>query len=159
MRMSHIDQPLMLMELLGRRSPAPSQDVSRRILGEDVTQIDYYTERVKRMVGKVLTGNGITRYERGTYSLVGGVAEGFCVAVELSVAERDQLLELCRQRLDAFREQRDEEVGCLLTQKPAASGTGAATPGGGPHRAEEPLRLGRLQQPAGPLLPLQCRHT
>ena len=35
--------------------------------------------------------------------------------------------ELCRQRLDAFREQRGEDVGCLLTQKPAASPTGAAT--------------------------------
>jgi len=54
------------------------------------------------MVGKVLTGNGITRCKRGTYALVGGV--------ELSDAERDQLLELCRQRLDAFREQRGEEV-------------------------------------------------
>lgn len=64
MRMSHIDQPLMLMELLGRRSPAPAQKVARRILGEDVTQIDYTTERVKRMVGRVhLSGNGITRYE------------------------------------------------------------------------------------------------
>ena len=41
---------------------------------------------------------------------MGGVAEGFCAAVELSDAERDQLLELCRQRLDAFREQRGEEV-------------------------------------------------
>jgi hypothetical protein len=30
---------------------------------------------------------------------------------ELSDAERDQLLQLCRQRLDAFREQRGEEVG------------------------------------------------
>jgi len=37
-----------------------------------VTQIEYYTERVKGMVGKVLTGNGITRYERGTVDLVGG---------------------------------------------------------------------------------------
>jgi hypothetical protein len=101
--------------------------VARRILGEDVIQIDDYTDRVKRMVGKVLSGNGITRYERGADDLVGGVAEGFCAAVELSDAERDQLLELCRQRLDAFREQRGEEVGCLLTQKPAASGTGAAT--------------------------------
>ena len=42
MRVSHIYQPLMLMELLGRRSPAPAQDVARRILGEDVTQIDHY---------------------------------------------------------------------------------------------------------------------
>ena len=102
MRMSHVYQPLMLMELLGRRSPAPARDVARRILGEDVTQIEYYTERVKRMVGKVLTGNGITRYDQGAYGLVGGE--------ELSDAERDQLLQLCRQRLDAFREQRGEEV-------------------------------------------------
>ena len=102
MRMSHVYQPLMLMELLGRRSPAPAEDVARRILGEDVTQIDYYTERVKRMVGKVLTGNGITHCERGLYSLVGGD--------ELSDAERDLLLELCRQRLDSFREQRGDEA-------------------------------------------------
>jgi hypothetical protein len=55
------------------------------------------------------TFNGITRYELGTYDLVGGVAEGFCAAVELSDAEREELLQLCRQRLDAFREQRGEE--------------------------------------------------
>jgi ATP adenylyltransferase len=102
MRMSHIYQPLMLMELLGRRSPAPAQDIARRILGEDVTQIDYYTERVKRMVGRVLTGNGITCYGDGLYSLIG--------AEELSDSERDALLQLCRQRLDGFREQRGEEV-------------------------------------------------
>jgi hypothetical protein len=33
MRMSHIYQPLMLMELQGRSSPAPAQDIARRILG------------------------------------------------------------------------------------------------------------------------------
>jgi hypothetical protein len=175
MRMSHIDQPLMLLELLGRRSPAPAQHVARRILGEDVTQIDYNTERVKRMVGKVLTGNGITRCEKGTYALVGGD--------ELSDIERDELQQLCRQRLDAFREQRGEEVfahrsrhrspiswsvkyrvltrargrceccgaGCCLAN-PAPAG-----PGVGPHHPQEPGRLRRPQQPAGPLLPLQCR--
>jgi hypothetical protein len=37
------------------------------------------------------TFDGITRYERGTYDLVGGE--------ELSDAERDELLQLCRQRL------------------------------------------------------------
>ncbi len=102
MRMSHSYQPLMLLELLGRRSPAPAQDVARLILGEDVTQIDYYTERVKRTVGKVLTVNGITAYGNGAYSLIGGD--------ELSDTERDKLRQLCRQRLDAFREQRGEEV-------------------------------------------------
>ncbi|MCX5932484.1 MAG: hypothetical protein NTW83_11840 [Cyanobacteria bacterium] len=54
------------------------------------------------MVGKVLTGNGITAYGNGTYSLISGE--------ELSDAERDKLRQLCRQRLDAFREQRGEEV-------------------------------------------------
>jgi len=63
----------------------------------------------------------------GCLRIGGRRSRGFCAAVELSDAERDQLLQLCRQRLDAFRERRGEEVGCLLTQKPAASGTGAAT--------------------------------
>ena len=49
--------------------------------------------------------NGITRSEQRTYGLVGGVAEGFCAAAELSDAEREELLER-RQSLDAFREQR-----------------------------------------------------
>ena len=47
MRMSHIYQPLMLMELLSRSSPATAEDIARRILGEDICQIEYYTERVK----------------------------------------------------------------------------------------------------------------
>jgi len=35
MRMSPIDQPLMLLELPSRRSPAPAQDVGQRILGSE----------------------------------------------------------------------------------------------------------------------------
>ena len=101
MRMSHIYQPLMLMELLGRRSPSPAQDVARRILGSG------WWAR--------FTFNGITRYGNGAYSLIG--------AEELSDAERDALQQLCRQRLDAFR----EEVACLFDEKPAASATAAAT--------------------------------
>jgi len=90
MRMSPIDQPLMLMELLGRSSPAPAQaqDVARRILASG------WWAR--------FTFNGITAYGNGAYSLIGGD--------ELSDAERDALQQLCRQRLDAFRKQRGEEV-------------------------------------------------
>jgi len=54
------------------------------------------------MVGRVLPGHGITAYGDGQYRLIDGE--------ELSDGERDALLELCRQRLDAFREQRSEEV-------------------------------------------------
>jgi hypothetical protein len=46
------------------------------------------------MVGKVLTGNGITRYGNGAYSLIGGD--------DLNDSERDELLQLGRQRLDGF---------------------------------------------------------
>lgn len=102
MRMSHIYQPLMLMELLGRSSPAPAEDIARRILGEDSSQIEYYTERVKRMVGRVLTSNGITSHHGGAYRLIG--------ADDLSEIERDALLQLCRVKLDAFRLKRGDEV-------------------------------------------------
>jgi hypothetical protein len=44
-------------------------------------------------------------------------------------------------------------AGCCSVD-PAPTG-----PRGGPHRAQEPGRLGRPQQPAGPLLPLQCRQA
>ena len=77
------------------------------------------SRRNRRASWARFTFNGITRYDQGAYALVGGE--------ELSDAEREELLQLCRQRLDAFRMQRGEEVGCLLTQKPAASPTGAAT--------------------------------
>ena len=43
-------------------------------------------------MGRVLTGNGITRYGDGLYSLIG--------AEELSESERDALLQLCHQRQD-----------------------------------------------------------
>ena len=46
------------------------------------------------MVGKVLTGNGITAYGNGAYSPIGDD--------ELSDAERDAQQQLCRQRLVAF---------------------------------------------------------
>ena len=82
MRMSHIDQPLMLMELLGRRSPAPAQKVARRILGEDVTQFATRPDWSSAWWAR-FTFNGITAYGNGAYSLIGGD--------ELSDAERDQL--------------------------------------------------------------------
>jgi hypothetical protein len=71
------------------------------------------------MVGRVLTGNGITHYGDGLYSLIG--------AEELSDSERDALLQLCRQRLDGFRDQRGEEVACLFVEKPAASAIAPAS--------------------------------
>ena len=44
--------------------PAELGKVCLQFGAADVTQIDDYTKRVKRMVGKVLTGNGIPRCEQ-----------------------------------------------------------------------------------------------
>jgi hypothetical protein len=63
MRVSHIYQPLKLMELLGRRSPAPAQDVARLIL-EDGTHIATPPNASSAWWAR-FTFNGITRYERG----------------------------------------------------------------------------------------------
>ena len=54
---------------LAPQPPVPSQDVARRI---------------HRSWWARFTFNGITRYDQGAYDLVGGVAEGFCAAVEPS---------------------------------------------------------------------------
>lgn len=54
------------------------------------------------MVGRVLHGNGITELLQGRYRLIG--------SEELSEGEPDELLQVCHQRVDAFRAKRGEEV-------------------------------------------------
>lgn len=100
--MSHVYQPLMVMELLRRDEPVSAEVIARRILVEDISQIEYYSERVKRMVGRVLTSNGITSCKSGFYSLIGGD--------ELSDEERNELYAICRERLDRFTSERVDEV-------------------------------------------------
>jgi hypothetical protein len=91
------------MELLGRRSPAPAQDVARRSLGS------------AWWAG--FTFNGITASGDGHDSLIG--------RDKLSDSERDALLELCRQRLAAFREPRAQEVfaHCSRHRSPISGST------------------------------------
>ena len=60
----------------------------------------------------------------------------------MSNCERDELLQLYRQRLDAFLAQRDEEVTCSLFRS-------LRLPSPFPHPQPD-------QQPAGALLPLPC---
>ena len=55
MRMSHIYQPVMLMELLQNKGTATTQDIAQALLGQDRSQVAYYEHITKNMVGKVLT--------------------------------------------------------------------------------------------------------
>lgn len=46
-------------------SPAPAENVARRILGEVFSQIESTTKRLKPMVGRVLSGNGSNHEGQG----------------------------------------------------------------------------------------------
>jgi len=90
MSMSHIYQPVMLIELLENDGRATVKQIAQAILNHDPTQIDYYSEIVKNMVGKVLTKNrGITSKEADAYLLAG--------ASDLSDAEKRELKTLCER--------------------------------------------------------------
>src|SRR6516162_5739087 len=72
MRMSHIYQPVMLIELLRRGGKAKIRDIAKALLVRDESQIEYYEVITKNMVGRVLTKNrGLTEREDDAYSLKG----------------------------------------------------------------------------------------
>lgn len=103
MRMSQVYQPVMLMQLLKSNGEATVQQIAQAILDKDPTQIEYFTEIVKNMVGRVLTKNrGITEREGNTYRLVG--------SQDLSQEEINELVLLCEQRIHEFEQQRGNKV-------------------------------------------------
>ena len=59
MRMSHIYQPVMLKVLLENGGQATTEEIAKRLLAYDQSQVEYYSLRTKAMVGKVLTNNGV----------------------------------------------------------------------------------------------------
>ena len=102
MRMSHVYQPAMLIQLLQNGGRASATDIAKAILLRDPTQVSYYEEITKRMPGRVLTQNtGITKRERDNYYL-----KDFN---ELSSKEVSQLIELCQSRLDQFLDERNAD--------------------------------------------------
>ena len=99
MRMSHVYQPVMLAELLKSKGKATVTHIARAILEKDPTQLEYYEQITKNMVGQVLTKRRqITSKEGDTYRL-----EGY---EKLSPDELRQLLDLCREKIAQYEERR-----------------------------------------------------
>ena len=71
MRMSHIYQPEMLMTILDCGGKATVEEIAKRLLSRDTSQIDYYGERVKQMVGRVLVKNRIVKKDKDIFELIG----------------------------------------------------------------------------------------
>ena len=103
MRMSQVYQPVMLSELLRNHGSASVATIAQAILNKDPTQIDYFSEIVKNMVGRVLTKNrGITEKSGDTYHLIGADA--------LTPEQIADLISMCETRITEFEEQRGELV-------------------------------------------------
>lgn len=101
--MSQVYQPVMLIELLKSNGRAKVQKIAQAILDRDPTQIEYFSEIVKNMVGRVLTKNrGITEKNGDTYTLIG--------SDELSQEQIDSLIFLCEKRIREFESLRGDTV-------------------------------------------------
>jgi ATP adenylyltransferase len=81
----------------------PVRDIARAILAHDPTQIDYYAQVVKNMVGRVLTNNrGITTKEGDAYRLIGGS--------DLSDEQRKDLIRICDDSIGSYLEARGKAI-------------------------------------------------
>ena len=100
MRMSHIYQLVMLMELLKRRGNASRREIASALLQRDESQLEYYERIVTNMVGRVLINRKIVSKERDLYSL-----NGFD---ELTASQIEHLVGLCDDKLNAYLKKRHD---------------------------------------------------
>jgi diadenosine tetraphosphate (Ap4A) HIT family hydrolase/5-methylcytosine-specific restriction endonuclease McrA len=103
MRMAQVYQPVMLIQLLKRGGSASVQQIAKAILDKDPTQLEYFSEIVKNMVGRVLTKNrGITERIGDSYQLIGNE--------QLTDSERQGLIALCEAKIKEFEDKRGDKV-------------------------------------------------
>ena len=106
--MSQIYQPVMLMELLRSGGRASVVDIAKAILGHDASQVEYYSDRTKQMVGKVLTDkNHITERIKKGRSIIGYRISN---ADKLSSEETTELINLCQSSIDQFLDDRGTKI-------------------------------------------------
>jgi ATP adenylyltransferase len=102
MVMSHIYQPVMLMTLLKNKGASSSKVIAKAILEHDQSQIEYYTQIVNNMVGRVLRKHGIVERDSQTYKL-----NDF---EKLDQKQIDYLIHLCELRLGDYIKKRGEAI-------------------------------------------------
>lgn len=103
MRMLHVYQPVMLAELLRSNGKATVSQIARAILERDATQLEYYQQITKNMVGQVLTKRRrIASKEGDSYRLDGYGA--------LASHEVEELMSLCHKKIAQYETQRGEAI-------------------------------------------------
>jgi ATP adenylyltransferase len=100
MRMSHIYQPAMLIELLTNHGSSTVTEIAKALLLRDPSQVDYYEQITKNMVGRVLTSHALAKRIEDSYHLPG--------YDELSGSEVEALVALCESKMVSYLESRND---------------------------------------------------
>jgi ATP adenylyltransferase len=102
MRMSHVYQLVMLVALLRGGGRSSTKEIARSILAHDESQVEYYQDVTKNMVGRVLMSHGIVEKKDGGYSLVD--------FEDLDDEQIERLIGLCGAKLDEYKERRGRRI-------------------------------------------------
>ena len=104
MQMSHIYQPVMIKTLLENYGVCHERDISKSLLINDESQIDYYTKITNNMVGRVLRKHTIVNRDRKSKEYRLNDIEYY------SRAQIQILIDLCDMSLNQFLESRKKRV-------------------------------------------------
>jgi diadenosine tetraphosphate (Ap4A) HIT family hydrolase len=111
--MSHVYQPVMLRELLCRNGRATIEEIARALLNEDRSQIEYYSEITKNMVGRVLTNRNVVKRDGGEYLLLRYENLAPDQIERLKAACEAKLSQYLARRGDAIWEHRRRSAGYI----------------------------------------------
>ena len=102
MRMSHIYQPVMLMTLLKEGGVASIETLSKKLLIEDKSQQEYYSNITRNMVGRVLNNHGIVQKDGEIFKL-----RNYETYTE---DQRIELIQICQEKLNEYIEKRGKRI-------------------------------------------------
>jgi len=112
MRMSHIYQPLMLIELIKSSGKTTGRKIAKSFLDYDETQIEYYQNITKQMPFKFLSKHlKEIKRDKENYTF-----EGF----DLTESQKQELIELCKEQLDKYINKRG--IDNILQHRKKSSG-------------------------------------
>ena len=103
MRMMHIYQPVMIKTLIQSNGKANAQKIAKEILKKDQSQIDYYTEQTRNMVGKVLRKNKVVQYNKETKNFELDLSN-------LSEKNQSKIIEICDEKIAKYEEKYGKKI-------------------------------------------------
>ena len=98
---------------MSRNGRATVADIARALLNEDRSQIEYYSEMTKNMVGRVLTNRNVVKREGGEYLLLGYENLAPDQVQRLKATCETKLSEYLARRGDAIWEHRRRSAGYI----------------------------------------------